>query len=68
MAEYRTGDRVEVNVSAGIIPGAHPEEDWQPGTVVDRMDNGLYRVDIDAPIAGRQAMKEAAPEHLRPIR
>ena len=66
MAEFRTGDRVEVNVSAGIVPGTSPEPDWQPGTVVERLDNGLYRVRLDAPIAGRTAEKEAAPEHLRP--
>ena len=66
MAEYRTGDRVEVNVSAGIVPGTDPEPDWQTGTVVERLDDGRYRVRLDAPIAGRTAEKEAAPEHLRP--
>ena len=65
MAEYRAGDRVEVNVSAGIVPGANPDPDWQPGTVVERLENGMYRVRLDTPIAGRTAEKETAPEHLR---
>jgi hypothetical protein len=67
MADYRAGDRVEVDVSAGIVPGARPEPDWQAGTVVERLDNGLYRVRLDAPIAGRTAEKNAAPEHLRSL-
>jgi hypothetical protein len=67
MAEYRSGDRVAVDVSAGIVPGASPEPDWQPCTVVERLDNDRYRVRLDAPIAGRTAEKEAAAEHLRPL-
>jgi len=66
MAEYRTGDRVEVDVNAGIVPGTAPEPDWQPGEVVERLENGTYRVRLDEPIAGRTAEKEAAPEHIRP--
>lgn len=65
MAEYTPGDRVEVNISAGILPGANPEPDWQPGTVVERMANGRYRIRLDEPIAGQTAEKEAAPEHVR---
>jgi hypothetical protein len=67
MAEYRNGDRVAVNISAGIVPGANPEPDWQPGTVVERLEDDRYRVRLDAPIAGRTAEKEAAAEHLRPL-
>jgi ribosomal protein L21E len=67
MTEYRPGDRVEVDVSAGIVPGAHPEPDWQPGTVVEPRPEGMYRVRLDAPIAGRTAEKDALPEHIRPL-
>jgi ribosomal protein L21E len=67
MAEYQPGDRVEVDVNAGIVPGAHPEPDWQPGTVTQRIEGGRYRVRLDEPIAGRTAEKEAAPEHIRPV-
>ena len=66
MAEYQRGDRVEVNVSAGIVTGASPEPDWQTGEVIERLDNGLYRVRLDQPIAGRTAEKETSPEHMRP--
>jgi hypothetical protein len=64
-ASDQSGDRVMVNVSAGILPGSHPEEDWQPGTVVGRNENGQYRIMLDGAIAGRQAEKDAAPEHMR---
>lgn len=65
MNEYQQGDRVEVNVSAGILPGSNPEPDWQPGTVEERLPNGLYRVRLDHGVAGRAAVKEAAAEHMR---
>jgi hypothetical protein len=65
MTSYQPGDRVEVNVSAGIVPGAAGEPDWQPGTVQEQLPNGLYRVRLDYPIAGRAAVKDAAPEHIR---
>ena len=28
MPEFTPGDRVEVDISAGILPGANPEPDW----------------------------------------
>ncbi len=65
MTEYRAGDRVEVNISAGIVPGATPEPEWEPGTVEEQSPDGLVRVRLDHPIAGRSAIKEAAPEHIR---
>lgn len=65
MAEYQPGDRVEVNISAGIVPGAQGEPQWEPGTVRERLDNGLYRIRLDMPIGGRVAEKEATPEHIR---
>lgn len=69
MAEPRVGDRVLVNLSAGILPEAdrEPAPDWQPGTVAERLDNGFYRVRLDQEIGGRPADKETAPEHIRPI-
>jgi hypothetical protein len=67
MAEYQPGERVEVDVSAGILPGERAAPDWQTGTVVQRLPNGFYRVRLDLPIAGRSAEKEAAPEHVRPV-
>jgi hypothetical protein len=67
MAEYRPGDRVLVDISAGIVPGGHATPDWQPGTVRERLPNGRYRVRLDVPIAGRAAEKEAASEHIRPL-
>jgi hypothetical protein len=67
MAEYHAGDRVLVDVSAGILPGEHAAPDWQPGTVASRMENGYYRVRLDVEIAGRPAEKEAAPEHVRSL-
>ncbi len=67
MAEFRAGDRVLVNVSAGILPGGDGAPDWQPGTVAERLPNGYYRVRLDQEIAGRSADKEAEPEHLRPL-
>jgi ribosomal protein L21E len=63
--DYQPGERVEVNVAAGILPGANPTPDWQTGTVVERLDSGMYRVRLDLPIAGRTAEKETAPEHVR---
>ena len=63
--EYQPGDRVEINVSEGIVPGTHPRADWQPGAVLERLPNGHYRVVLDEPIGGRRAEKETAPEHLR---
>lgn len=65
MADYKPGDRVLVNISAGIIPGATTAPDWQPGTIEEQMPNGLYRVLLDESISGRTAEKDAAPEHLR---
>jgi hypothetical protein len=67
MTEYRPGDRVEVDVSAGILPGERAAPDWQSGTVVERLPNGFYRVRLFLPIAGRTAEKEAAPEHVRAV-
>jgi hypothetical protein len=66
MPEYAPGDRVEVDISAGILPGTNPEPDWQAGTVVARLDNGRYRIRLDEPIAGQTAEKEAATDHVRP--
>jgi hypothetical protein len=65
MMDYKSGDRVLVNVSAGIVPGSAGAPDWEPGTVLDRLDNGFYRVRLDEEIGGREAIKEAAPEHIR---
>lgn len=65
MDEFHAGDRVLVDVSAGILPGEQTAPDWHPGTVAERMENGFYRVRLDMEIAGRAAEKEAAPEHLR---
>jgi hypothetical protein len=67
MAEFRSGERVLVNVGAGIVPGAAGAPDWQPGTIEERLENGFYRVRLDAAIAGRTAEKDAAPEHIRPL-
>ena len=68
MAEYQPGDRVDVDVSAGILPGERAAPDWQSGTVVERLPNGYYRIRLDLPIGGRTAEKEAAPEHVRGVR
>lgn len=67
--DLRVGDRVLVNVSAGIVPdtGREPPPDWQPGTVAERLENGHYRVRLDEQIGGRPADKEAAPEHVRSL-
>jgi len=65
MAEYRAGDRVEANISAGIVPGAEPEPEWDHETVAERLPNGFYRIRLNHPIAGRAATKDAAPEHIR---
>lgn len=65
MATFQTGDRVLVNISAGIVPGTEGSPDWQPGTVEEVMPNGYLRVRLDQEIAGRGAEKEAAPEHVR---
>ncbi len=67
MGEYQPGERVEVNISAGIVPDetTEPEPQWEPGTVLERMPSGLYRIQLDHPIGGRLAEKEAAPEHIR---
>ena len=67
MTTYQSGDRVEVNLSAGIVPGGAIEPDWQPGTVAEQLPNGQYRIRLDNPIAGRTAEKEAAPEDIRPL-
>ena len=64
-AEYRPGERVEVNVSAGIVPGGEAEPDWQPGTVAEQLPNGMYRVRLENPIAGRPAEKEAESHNIR---
>jgi hypothetical protein len=68
MADYAPGDRVEVDISAGILPSADPEPDWRSGSVVARLDNGMVRIRLDDPIAGQAAEKEARPEHIRPAR
>jgi len=68
MAEFRHGERVLVNLSAGILPGEAGAPDWQPGTIERREENGYYRVHLDAPISAREAVKEAAPEHIRALR
>lgn len=65
MADFANGDRVLVNTSAGLLPGAQGAPDWEPGTVVGRTANGMYRVRLDEAIANRTAEKEAAPEHVR---
>jgi hypothetical protein len=65
MAEFQAGDRVLVNISAGIVPGADGSPDWQAGTVAELLPNGFYRVSLDQEIAGRGAEKDAAPEHVR---
>ena len=66
MAEFSVGQRILVDAAAGIVPGQQAHgPDWQPGTVRERLANGFYRVELDAPIAGRTAMKDAAPEHVR---
>lgn len=65
MAEFHAGDRVLVNISAGIMPGAAGSPDWQPGTVAEILTNGYYRVRLDQQIAGRGADKEAASAHVR---
>ena len=68
MAEFAIGARVLVDAAAGIVPGQQSHApDWQPGTVREQLANGFYRVELDAPIAGRTAMKDAAPEHLRAL-
>lgn len=65
MVDLHVGDRVEVDVNAGIVPGTHPGPDWQTGTLQGRAENGMYVVRLDTPIGGREALKEAAPEHVR---
>lgn len=64
-ATYQAGDRVEVDISAGILPGQHAEPNWQLGIVRGRGEDGLYRVELVRSIAGRPAEKDAAPEHIR---
>jgi hypothetical protein len=66
MPEYAPGDHVEVDISAGILPGTNPEPDWRTGTVIERTTTGRYRIRLDDPIAGQTAEKEAAPEHIHP--
>jgi len=68
MDEYRAGEHVQVNISAGLLPGTNAEPDWQPGTVESRLPNGFYRIRLDASISGRTADKDAAPEHIRALR
>src|SRR5262249_14302868 len=67
VAEDRAGARGGGGGSGGSVPGAHPQPDWQPGSVVERQPDGMYRVRLDAPIAGRTAEKDALPEHIRPL-
>ena len=64
--DYQPGDRVAVNISAGLLPGSHPEPQWEIGTVEERLPTGLYRVRLDGAVAGRPAVKEALPEHMEP--
>jgi hypothetical protein len=66
MAEYHPGQRVLVDISAGILPDSEATPDWQPGVVEERLETGWYRVRLDRPVGGREAVKEAAPEHIRP--
>lgn len=66
MAEYSAGERVQVNISAGLVTSGSGAPDWQLGTVVERLPNGYYRIRLDQPIGGRSAEKEAAPDHMRP--
>ncbi len=65
MPDFRTGERVEVNISAGPSTGGDGTPDWQPGTVEDRLPSGFYRIRLDEAISGRTAEKEAASEHIR---
>jgi hypothetical protein len=68
MAEYGVGQRVLVDAAAGIVPGVTSHSpDWQMGTVRELLANGFYRIELDAPIAGRTALKDAAPEHVRAL-
>ena len=67
MAEFKAGDRVQVNITAGILPGETGEPDWQAGAIEEQLPNGLYRIRLDEPISGRTAEKEALPEHIRPL-
>jgi hypothetical protein len=67
MADYAPGDRVEVDISAGILPGTRPDPDWQRGTVLERLADGMLRIRLDEPIAGQTAEKDALPEHVRPL-
>jgi len=67
MADFKPGDRVQVNLTAGIVPGEEGTPDWQAGTVEQRLPNGLYRILLDEPISDRTAEKEALPEHVRPL-
>lgn len=65
-AVFKPGERVLVDIAAGIVPGVQAHApDWQPGTVQARLPDGRYRIALDLPIAGRTAVKEAAPEHIR---
>lgn len=64
-ASFEVGDRVEVDISAGILPGATSDPDWQLGVVRGQTEDGLYRVELVRSIAGRPAEKDAAPEHIR---
>jgi len=53
-ARFEPGERVLVDIAAGIVPGAPAHApDWQPGTVQARLPDGRYRVALDLPIAGR---------------
>src|SRR5437660_175971 len=66
--EYDVNEHLLVNISAGIVPGVAGAPDWQTGTITERLENGYYRVRLDQPVAGREAVKDAAPEHVRPLR
>ena len=63
--EYQAGDRVEVDIAAGITPAVESVAEWKPGTVIERLPSGLYRIRLLEPIGGREAEKEARPEHIR---
>ncbi len=65
MADYSAGERVQVNISAGLVTSGSGAPDWQLGTVEEQLANGLYRIRLDVAIGGRTAVKEAAPEHIR---
>ena len=63
---FQPGDRVEVDISAGLLPGVETEPQWETGTIEDVQPSGMLVVRLDGSIAGRPALKEARMDHLRP--